>query len=64
LASSSTRLRLAVQPGPVLVRVRWSRWLSVSGPACLARDGAQVQLRVRSPGTVELSSSLWPRGHC
>lgn len=49
----------------VVLHVRWSRWLAVtSGDACLERYGDEVRLRVAAPGTVVVSSSLRPRGHC
>ncbi|MGW4944423.1 hypothetical protein ACWEOZ_22855 [Actinoplanes sp. NPDC004185] len=50
----------------VLVRVRWSRWLSVRGPgACLAPgpDG-WTELRVTTPGEFRLTSSLRPGPAC
>jgi hypothetical protein len=46
------------------VKVHWSRWLSVTGPACLERDGERVRLRFSGPGVAVLGSSLRPRGHC
>jgi hypothetical protein len=51
---------------PVTVRadVRWSRWLSLVGPGCLERDGERVQVRITGAGTLTLTSSLRPRGHC
>jgi hypothetical protein len=53
-------------PGPayVPVAVRWSRWLSVSGPACVERHGDGTRVRFRGAGRAVLSSSLRPRGHC
>ncbi len=51
-------------PGDVAVALRWSRWLTVSGPACLGRSGDQVLLRVRAAGSVRIGSSLSPDGHC
>jgi hypothetical protein len=46
--------------------VRWSRWLSVTGPACLEKHGSWTRLRVREAGTVTVGSrlSLRPHGHC
>ena len=64
ISSTRTSLRLQVQPGAVDVHVRWSRWLSVDGPACLERAGDEVRLRVSQAGIVTLSSSLTPKGHC
>ncbi len=58
-------LRVPV-PGDVLVRVRWSRWLSVrESGACLAPgpDG-WTELRVTSPGEYRLTSSLRSGPEC
>jgi hypothetical protein len=46
--------------------VRWSRWLSVSGPACLEKHGSWTRIRFRSAGTAVVGSqlSLRPVGHC
>jgi len=52
------------QAGPVAVAVRPSRWLSLSGPACLDVKGNQVLVRFLAPGRVELTSSLRPAGRC
>jgi hypothetical protein len=52
------------EPGEVRVHLRWSRWLSVSGGACLERHGDEVLLRVRAPGLVTVSSRLAPLGRC
>ncbi|GIE51132.1 hypothetical protein Ani05nite_46660 [Amorphoplanes nipponensis] len=52
--------------GDVLVRVRWSRWLTVAGAgACLTEgpDGWTV-LRVAVPGDYRLTSSLRPAAKC
>ncbi|HEY8471841.1 MAG TPA: hypothetical protein VIL37_04295 [Natronosporangium sp.] len=48
----------ATGAGEVLVRVRWSRWLSVSGPAeaTLAPAGDWTVVRVTEPGRYELTS--------
>jgi hypothetical protein len=59
--------------GDVLVRVRFSRWLTVREPgrpagtakatnACLRRDGDWTVLAVRRPGRYEVTSSLADRG--
>lgn len=65
VASRPTRLVVqAGGPASGRVDVRWSRWLSVSGPACLERDGDRVRLRFRSAGIAVLGSGLTPRGHC
>lgn len=64
IASGRTTIVLDVTPGLVTVRIRWSPWLTVSGPACLERYGDGVRLRVRAAGVVVVGSSLLPRGHC
>ncbi|MDP9183941.1 MAG: hypothetical protein M3P04_14360, partial [Actinomycetota bacterium] len=64
LTSTRTELTIQAQPGVLEVRVRWSRWLSVDGPACLERHGDDVRLRVAHVGLVTLSSRLTPKGHC
>ncbi len=48
----------------VQVRVRWSPWLTVDGPACVERVLGGVVLKVREAGTVTLTSSLLPGNHC
>jgi hypothetical protein len=55
------------QPGDVLVRVRWSRWLTVDGQgACLARGPDDwTTVRIDRPGRHTLSSSLTaPKRSC
>jgi hypothetical protein len=57
---------VADRPGDVLVRVRWSRWLTVDGPGgCLARgpDG-WTTVRVTRPGSYRLSSGPRPGRDC
>jgi hypothetical protein len=51
-------------PASVHVVLRWSRWLNVTGPGCLERDGNEVRVQFRSAGTVTVGSSLAPAGHC
>ncbi len=49
------------------VRIRWSRWLTLDGPACLERKGDGIEgvvVRFSAPGTVTLGSSLLPSNHC
>lgn len=49
----------ATTPNPVRVRVRWSDWLTLSGPAgaCLAEDDSGWTIvQVAEPGTYTLSS--------
>jgi hypothetical protein len=50
------------EPGTALVRVRWSRWLTVRGPAGagLRADGRWTALRTTSPGRYTISSSVSP----
>jgi hypothetical protein len=43
--------------GPVLVDVRWSRWLTVSAGACVRRDGDTVAVVPSRAGTFTLTSS-------
>jgi hypothetical protein len=66
LASTRTELRLSVdRPADVVVHLRWSRWLSLTGgDACLQRSGDEVLLRVRAAGDLTVGSSLRPHGHC
>ena len=51
-------------PSYVPLVVRWSRWLSLTGPACLERAGDTTRIRFRTAGTAVLSSSLRPVGQC
>jgi hypothetical protein len=46
--------------------VRWSRWLSVTGPACVEKHGSWTRLRFLTAGDATVSSrlSLRPHGHC
>jgi hypothetical protein len=49
------------QPRDVLVRIRWSQWLTLSGPsACLAPHGNWTQVVARQPGTYQVASSVTP----
>jgi len=52
----------ATGPGTLLVRVRWSRWLTLSGPdACFApARGGWVEVTVNEPGRYRISSGLAP----
>ncbi|WP_198035323.1 MFS transporter [Streptacidiphilus rugosus] len=45
--------------GTALVRIAWSPWLSVLGPAegCLAPSGSWTALTVNAPGTVRIGTS-------
>jgi hypothetical protein len=51
-------------PSEVLLRVRWSRWLRLSGPAgaCLAPRGEWTVLRAARPGRYAVSGGLADRG--
>ena len=65
LASRRASLMLrSDRPVEVAVDVRWSRWLSLTGPGCLRRDGDRTRVRFRGPGTVTVGSSLLPGGRC
>ncbi|SCL17752.1 hypothetical protein GA0074692_0245 [Micromonospora pallida] len=52
--------------GDLVVRVRWSRWLSLEGPGgCLTRGPDDwVTVRVEAAGEYRLTSALRPRGGC
>lgn len=56
----------AASPGDVLVRVRWSRWLAVRGPAaCLTPNpDGWTTLLVRVPGRYAVTGSLAPGPTC
>ncbi|SDZ05119.1 hypothetical protein SAMN05444365_10556 [Micromonospora pattaloongensis] len=56
----------ADRAGDVLVRVRWSRWLTVDGPgACLApAAGGWTTVRVTRPGRHVVSGRVWPGARC
>jgi hypothetical protein len=52
-------------PGPVQVRVEWSPWLRVDGPAgaCLTEDGEWTRLVVKTPGRYAINAEYrLPRG--
>ncbi|GAB3861389.1 MFS transporter [Micromonospora andamanensis] len=53
-------------PADVLVRVRWSRWLSLAAGAGCLSPGADgwATVRARTAGTFEITSNLRPSGHC
>ncbi|MFD6565119.1 hypothetical protein [Micromonospora profundi] len=59
-------VRLTATPGDVQVRVRWSRWLSLTGPDGCVRPGADgwTEVHVSAAGDYTISSSLTPAGHC
>ncbi len=54
------------EPADVRIRVRWSRWLAVSGPdgACLAPAGEWTRLHAPAPGVYRVSSSLVAGPRC
>ncbi|XTZ18293.1 hypothetical protein ACQSSU_13450 [Micromonospora echinospora] len=60
------RFTAPANAGDLLVRVRWSRWLSLEGPGgCLARGPDDwVTVRVDGAGEYRLTSSLRPWGGC
>jgi hypothetical protein len=61
--STPVGVTLAADTGRVLLRVRWSRWLSVRGPgACLARQGEWTEVRVDRPGRHVVTGALTGRG--
>ncbi|WFE52534.1 hypothetical protein [Micromonospora sp. WMMD1155] len=66
VASDRGSVRLTAAPGDVPVRVRWSRWLSLSGPDGCLRPGADgwTEVRVRAAGDYTISSDLAPAEHC
>ena len=54
----------AATAGELLVRIRWSRWLAVTGPgaACLAPAGDWIEVRVALPGEYRVTGSLTGAG--
>ncbi len=67
LATDRTTVRLRSDlAADVALKVQWSRWLSVTGPACLERDGEGTRIRFSGPGEAVVGSrlSLRPVGHC
>ena len=67
LDTGRTTVRLR-SPGPaeVELKVRWSRWLEVTGPACVERRGGGTRIRFSGPGEAVVGSrlTLRPVGHC
>ncbi|MFG2061485.1 hypothetical protein ACGFIK_08670 [Micromonospora sp. NPDC048871] len=67
VAADQARVRFTSdRAGEALVRVRWSRWLSLTGgDGCLrpGRDG-WTEVSVGTPGDFSISSDLIPRNHC
>ncbi|MGW3607868.1 hypothetical protein [Micromonospora sp. NPDC005161] len=66
VAADRGSVRLTAAPSDVLVRVRWSRWLSLTGPDGCVRPGANgwTEVRVRAAGDYSISSGLAPANHC
>ncbi|MGI5519376.1 hypothetical protein ACQEUX_00275 [Micromonospora sp. CA-259024] len=66
VAADRGTVRLTATPGDVQVRVRWSRWLSLTGPDGCVRAGADgwTEVRVRAAGHYSISSDLTPANHC
>ncbi|WP_428964340.1 hypothetical protein [Micromonospora fluostatini] len=67
LSADQAAVRFTVPaPGEVTVRVRWSRWLTLTGPqGCVTPgDEGTVTVRVTAAGEYRLGSSLRPAGHC
>jgi hypothetical protein len=60
LSATSVGFRAPVS-GPYEVRLRWSRWLTVSGrSACLRPDGSWLWVQVAQPGSYRISSAVDP----
>jgi hypothetical protein len=57
LTAAAVRLRLD-GPADVVVRVRWSRTLSLAGPGCLEPAGRWTRLRARAAGEYRVGSAL------
>lgn len=67
VASDGAGVRFTVDaPTDVLVRVRWSRWLSLAeGDGCVRPDAqGWVTVQTRTPGTFHVTSSWTPSAHC
>ncbi len=62
LAAGANWLTVRVPaPGRVLIRVHWSPWLAVRGPAgCLRRAGDRAVLEARAPGTYRIGAGAAP----
>ncbi len=61
---SASRQGLVVGPGPAerVVRIRWNRWLSLTGKGCIEPYGRW--LRLKATGAVTITSSWLPKNHC
>jgi hypothetical protein len=52
---TTVRLR-SDRPAEVELKVRWSRWLSVDGPACVERRGGGTRIRFSGPGVAVVAA--------
>ncbi len=67
LDTDRTTVRLRADgPAEVELEVHWSRWLSVTGPACVERAGDRTRIRFTGAGEAVVGSRLaWePPGQC
>ncbi|MEU2611938.1 hypothetical protein ABZ570_10190 [Micromonospora sp. NPDC007271] len=67
VAADQARVRFTTdRAGDVPVRVRWSRWLSLSGTDGCLRPGPDgwTEVRAGTPGEFSISSALVPRNNC
>ena len=65
LADAAQVVLTVPAPGRLTVRVSWSPWLSVRGPAgaCLSQDGGWIRLNAPGAGTYRIAAGYtWPRG--
>ncbi|MEY9947707.1 MFS transporter [Kitasatospora sp. GAS1066B] len=64
--ADAAQLQLTVSaPGPVLVRIPWSPWLTAHGPGgtCLRQKGDWTELTAPAPGEYRIDAQYnWPRG--
>jgi hypothetical protein len=69
---TAAELIVGVPAGDNLIRIRWSRWLRVTGPdggppdeaACLAKSGDWTALRVSRPGHYTITGGLTTATPC
>jgi hypothetical protein len=66
LSYGAAALTIETTAGRLTINVRWSDWLSVSGPSgCIASDGDRVVLEAKAAGRYTISSTLGGhRRHC
>lgn len=65
--STATQVSFHVsRSGPVPVKLVWSRWLTLDGPAGCLRPGpgGWTEVDAAVPGSYVVSSSWTPQGHC